>query len=276
MSIESNKIKKELKEKAKVHVEYIKKSYRKEIMDSIKKTVITTKRTAVPNMQRNKKGKIHLRQCDVIDASLSELAEGNVCVLNFASFKNPGGGFMAGSMAQEEAICHATTLYPVLNKFSYTYYRVNNTIVNNGFYDDKLIYTPGIVVFNKDGEDTGKRVNCISCSAPNLSYTIAYGTIDWSKVRNTLIERARLVLDEAVRNNNQTIILGAWGCGVFRNDPVMVAEVFKELLDNEYANIFDLVLFAIPDDKHYKIFSEVLSKDDCSCLGVDYNCPFIV
>lgn len=260
MSVESNRIKKELKEKAKAHVERIKKSYRKEIMDSIKRTVIITKRIAVPNMQRNKKGKIHLRQCNVIEASISELVEGNVCILNFASFKNPGGGFMAGAMAQEEAICHATTLYPILDKFAYTYYRLNNIALNDGLYADKLVYTPGIVVFDEDGEDTGKRVNCISCSAPNLSYTLTYGEVDWNKVRSIITERARLVLDEAARNGNQTIVLGAWGCGVFRNDPVMVAEVFKELLYSEYENVFDLVLFAIPDEKHYKVFSEVFGR----------------
>ncbi len=38
-----------------------------------------------------------------------------VCVLNFASATNPGGGVVNGSSAQEECICRCTTLYPCLN-----------------------------------------------------------------------------------------------------------------------------------------------------------------
>lgn len=78
------------------------------------------------------------------DAAL-KYREGKTCVLNFASFKNPGGGFLKGTIAQEEYLCQNSTLYNVLSQFT-SYYEKNRLNTNDALYWNRAIYSPGIVV----------------------------------------------------------------------------------------------------------------------------------
>ena len=99
-----------------------------------------------------------------------------VCVLNFASATNPGGGVVKGSSAQEETICRCSTLYPNLkeqrmwNQFYAPHRRAHDPLHN-----DDCIYTPGVVVFKSDTdypqllpEEKWYSVNVLTCAAPNL------------------------------------------------------------------------------------------------------------
>ncbi|HLM59574.1 MAG TPA: TIGR02452 family protein, partial [Pyrinomonadaceae bacterium] len=76
-------------------------------------------------------------------------------------------------------------------------------------------------------------------------------------------ERARKILWIANREKHKILILGAWGCGVFQNDPQMIARIFNELLKGEFANCFERVIMAIydktPTRKVYQAFVEVFA-----------------
>ena len=69
-----------------------------------------------------------------------------ICILNFASYKYPGGGYMSGSSAQEEALCHESTLYEVISNEKFNdYYNWNNQNLNNSMYLNRAIYSPNIL-----------------------------------------------------------------------------------------------------------------------------------
>ena len=63
----------------------------------------------------------------------------------------------------------------------------------------------------------------------------------------------------AAENKVDTLILGAFGCGVFKQDPEQVALIFDEFLSTDFENVFETVIFAIPDrnSKNYKAFERV-------------------
>ena len=95
----------------------------------------------------NTEMKIKLEGCDTVTALLDVSKENpvKVAILNFASYKNPGGGYLKGSFAQEEALCSESTLYPVLAKFEQTYYDWNREHLNHALYTNRALYSPSIV-----------------------------------------------------------------------------------------------------------------------------------
>jgi uncharacterized protein (TIGR02452 family) len=173
--------------------------------------------------------------------------EGKTCVLNFASFKNPGGGFLKGAVAQEEYLCQNSTLYNVLSKFP-AYYEKNRLNTNNALYWNKAIYTPGIIVLPSE-----TKVDVLSCAAPNVRASHASDT----KKTKALVSRIKFVLDILEKVECDTIILGAFGCGVFGNDPKLVAETFKR--QRVLQRGFSKVIFAIPNELsvNHHAFKEV-------------------
>lgn len=182
-----------------------------------------------------------------------------VAALNFASYKHPGGMFMQGSSAQEESLCHNSILYNILEDFNDSYYKNNKKALNKGLYLNRALYTPDVLF------DFGKAkcfCDIITCAAPNISSLIRrYGRIlnqdQLSEIYFTLKSRIQYILGIAAANNIATLILGAFGCGVFHNNPYDVAKIFKELLSTDFENTFKRVYFAIPDQKTYSIFKEI-------------------
>lgn len=184
-----------------------------------------------------------------------------VAVLNFASASNPGGGVVNGATAQEESLCRASTLYPCLNT-SYNwdnFYSVNRAM-KNCLHDDKCIYTPGIVICKTD-EVEPKRVNesdfvmvdVITCAAPNLrdvpsnTYNTETGeavSLDYDGQYRIHLQRARHILAVAAANGIDILVLGAFGCGAFRNNPRSVAKAYKDAM-LEFDGYFDKVDYAI-------------------------------
>lgn len=183
-----------------------------------------------------------------LDAALKH-REGKTCVLNFASFKNPGGGFLKGAVAQEEYLCQNSTLYNVLSKFP-AYYEKNRLNTNDALYWSRAIYSPGIVMLPSE-----TKVDVLSCAAPNIK---ASRMIDSKKVQ-AVISRIKFVLDILEKEECDTVILGAFGCGVFGNDPRFVAKTF--LSQGVLSRGFKKVIFAIPNDKsvNHRAFKEVYS-----------------
>jgi len=175
------------------------------------------------------------------------------CVLNFASFTRPGGGFIKGAIAQEEALCHVSNLYNVLLAFKDKYdenYCMRS--FDTGLYENWAIYSP--TIYFKVGNFEAY-ANVITCPAPN--YTVYRKNSDNNQLYNEVLRsRIKYVLDIARDNEQKVLILGAFGCGVFGNDPTLVASIFKELLKSYK---FEKVIFAIPDNGNgnYVAFKKV-------------------
>lgn len=184
-------------------------------------------------------------------AAIMDSAQGKTAVLNFASYKEPGGGFMVGSRAQEESLCHESFLYNVLRQFQY-YYDWNNQHKNLGLYLNRAIYTPN-VRFERDGQV--EYCDVITCAAPNYSVGKKYGNVDSATNSKYLDSRIKFVLSIAAEQGVDTIILGAFGCGVFSQDATEVMEIFKKYLSTEF-KCFDKVIFAIPNDVHSENYTK--------------------
>lgn len=184
-----------------------------------------------------------------------------LAALNFASFNNPGGKFMEGSMAQEESLCHESNLYNVLLQFNNTFYKNNKTCKNNSLYHNNSLYTKD-VIFIKDGKIIAKS-DIITCAAPNTHAAMKYHNIPYKQCLDAMINRIDHVLKVAHDNRVSHLILGAYGCGVFGNNPTDVAAAFMTLLTIKYKNVFDIVEFSIPysinNDNNEK-FDEVIRK----------------
>ena len=202
--------------------------------------------------------------------------EGFVGVLNFASSTNPGGGVTKGSTAQEECLCRCSNLYLTLyqEKCIREYYNINKKYMSN-LGSDAIIYSRNVYVFkDKDYNMLPVKdrfyVDVLTCAAPNLRENPRnqYNT-DASKEKLTLtdeelynihVKRARNILNVAIKNEDDYLILGAFGCGAFRNNPEIVAKAYKDVLQ-DYMYCFKVIDFAIIDGKYsnnYEIFKRVL------------------
>ncbi len=185
----------------------------------------------------------------------------NPFVLNFASAKNPGGGFLGGAQAQEESLARSSSLYPCLSANFEMYQHNRNG--NSCLYSDWMIYSPKVPIFrNDDGSLIQKPylVSFITSPAVNAGVVKQKESDKAHLIEPVNKERARKFLWVANQNQHKTLILGAWGCGVFQNDPQMIARIFDELLKGEFANCFERVIMAIydktPTQKVYTAFVE--------------------
>ena len=200
---------------------------------------------AVKKPQSNGNGTITFENLDTVSSAFRH--SGKVAVLNFASYKNPGGQFINGSMAQEEALCHKSNLYNILKQFQ-EYYSWNSKHLNRGLYLNRAIYTPGVIFEN--GSET-RKFDVITCAAPNKSL-IRYGNFTAEENKKILYDRIRFVLDIAEENQVETLILGAWGCGVFRQDP---KEVLDGILEGAKGRALNIVLAVPGSDRNAEVFN---------------------
>lgn len=169
-------------------------------------------------------------------------------VLNFASARNPGGGYVRGAKAQEEALCRASALYETLLEAP-EYYEVHRA-ERSTFYTDRVIHSPGVPVFRDDRGDlleTPFRVGFLTSPAPNAGTIRRQEPERTAEIPAALARRAGLVLEVAALHGYRRLVLGAWGCGVFQNDPAQVAEAFRGLLADRFAGVFEHVVFGILD-----------------------------
>ncbi|MBQ8781790.1 MAG: TIGR02452 family protein [Oscillospiraceae bacterium] len=210
---------------------------------------------------------------------LQEYAGRRATVHNFASATNPGGGVTSGSNAQEEALCRCSVLYPCLKseELFKNYYSMHRKRCDVR-YTDTCIYTPDVTVFKSDTsapealpENEWYTVDVITCAAPNLRMR-PYNSMNPGKggavsvtdaeLMELHIKRGRQVLGAAAANGADVLVLGAFGCGAFRNDPLVVAQAYRKLLD-EYRQYFENITFAVycpPDKKeNFNIFKRILN-----------------
>ena len=200
-----------------------------------------------------------------------------VCVLNFASSTHVGGGVTTGAGAQEECLCRCSTLYFTINdndtkrKFHDTHYRDLRSGRMNSLYNDDCIFSLGITVFKSDTvlpkllpENEWYNVDVITCAAPILNSSYDNIRIYDKDLRELHKKRARRILDIAVSNGEDVIILGAFGCGAFKNPPEVVAQAYKEVIQ-DYLYDFKTIEFAIycPPQRgsgNYHAFVKALQK----------------
>lgn len=255
----------ELTARAKSHTKLMEDKYKDEIETAINDTIILDKFDEKIDSIKEKHTKISVLNTDSVGAIFAKQNGSKIAVLNFASYKNPGGMFINGSSAQEECLCHASFLYNVLLRFTKTFYEPNNLRLNKALYNDNLLYSKDIRFFlNK----SSVLCDVITCAAPNAGAARKYARVSESEINNALLSRCDSVLYAAYKNNVKTLILGAFGCGVFCNNPNTVAKIFKKLLSDKYNGAFDEVVFAIPkSNKNNNI--EEFSKVFCSNLGED-------
>ncbi len=176
-------------------------------------------------------------------------------VLNFASAKHPGGGFLTGAQAQEEALARDSALYACIRDRDM--YQTNAQL-KDALYSHAMIYSPGVPVLrSKDGSllEEPWRTAVITAPAPNAGVVLSRDPERGEELATVLRERARRVLAVAHAHGHETLVLGAWGCGVFRNSPAQIAATFKELMTGPYAGVFGTVAFAVLDRADHKVIT---------------------
>jgi len=189
---------------------------------------------------------------------------GHLACLNFASAKNPGGGFLGGAEAQEESLARSSGLYPCL--LAAPGYYEGNRGCRTTLYLDLAIWSPGVPFFRDDSGallEEPVLASVITAPAPNAGAVARNEPHRIPEIEPTLRRRGAFVLAIAAAHGVRRLVLGAWGCGVFRNDPKMVARAFGDLLlgSGRFAGVFDEVVFAIydrsADQSALKPFEEV-------------------
>lgn len=173
----------------------------------------------------------------------------DVVCLNFASAKNPGGGFLGGSQAQEESLARATGLYPCIAQMHemYEYNRKQRSCL----YSDYMIYSPHVPVIRDDDDrllDQYYNSSFITAPAVNAGVVKERNEATEEQIQGVMKQRIRYILEVAAAQGHRTIVLGAFGCGVFQNEPAQVASYFADVLVEErYSDYFERIIFAVFD-----------------------------
>jgi uncharacterized protein (TIGR02452 family) len=161
--------------------------------------------------------------------------------LNFANGISPGGGFLHGALAQEEAICRSSCLY--------------QTLLGDPMYDahrerelpdstDWAIYSPNVPIFRSDDGMALSEPwlqSILTCAAP---YAPEIGQPESGDLLEKRIQR---ILEIARSLGYTSMVLGAWGCGAFDNDIKRTANDFRLALESELGRAFSDIVFAIAD-----------------------------
>lgn len=229
---------------------------------------------------------------DTITCAKSMIDEGleKVVILNFANEDEMGGGYTRGANAQEEDICRVSTLYTYLNttmgSLFYTFrgcdksipFEISgipketlNTVLPfeldfeyKKHHNVQMLLSENITVFREPVTykmlDEPYYIDVLTCAAP-INYLKIYGDVSDPSIGmdiNVIREKIKTMLYVFKRRGYDNIVLGAWGCGAYANDPNYVAQVFKEELDRyDFKN----VRFAIPggeDSYNYRVFKSII------------------
>lgn len=232
---------------------------------------------------QDKAGSVFVTKSKTFEAAIKahqRCPDKKITVLNFASATNPGGGVRTGSSAQEESLCRCSTLYPTLTQdwLWKAYYQKNRSARDN-LHTDACIYSPGVIICKTDEsfpvrmeEKDWLTVDVVSCAAPNLRehpgnrHNPEYErptTLTAEALYNLHVKRGNRIVQVAAANGADILILGAFGCGAFANDPLVVARAYKAVM-RENKGYFDEVEFAIycrpGETMNYEAFKKTLSS----------------
>jgi uncharacterized protein (TIGR02452 family) len=194
---------------------------------------------------------IIVENLDTVSAIQKWCNSDKTCALNMASPKRPGGGVQNGARAQEECLFRCSNLI---------------TSISPEFYpltDLECLYTQSALFFKDKNyyHINPIKSDVITIAAENLSFKPK--DKNYQKITK---DKIRLMLSIPYLHGAQNLILGAWGCGVFNNNPNDIAQYFKEIIiDENYGSLYKSIIFAIINDhnsvdNNLKIFSDVLSQ----------------
>jgi len=201
---------------------------------------------------------------DAVEALIKSNKTGNrIAALNMASALQPGGGVLSGALAQEESLCVRSTLYASLKD---EFYRIPT---------HAAIYTPDVLVFRSASHaDLPKSewffTDVISVAAIKFPEVVkgAEGkwVYDFQQDREDMVMKVRLIFQVAKQKGVRRLVLGALGCGAYRNPPEEVAKIFKKVIfgDRKRGPVegIEEVVFAIFDDgENLRTFREVFKED---------------
>lgn len=186
--------------------------------------------------------------------------------LNFASAKNPGGGFLGGAEAQEENLAKSSGLYACIVQMTAMYN--DNRALRSCIYNDDMIYSPKVPVFRDDAYallDAPYLASFVTAPAVNRGALARNEPERMRDVEACMLRRIDKLLSLALHHGHSDLVLGAWGCGVFGNQPADMAAWFAaHLLHNpRYINAFGHVTFAVLDRRDsgtFAAFDEVFGR----------------
>jgi uncharacterized protein (TIGR02452 family) len=173
----------------------------------------------------------------------------DILALNFASARSVGGGFRTGAVAQEESLARASALAATLELG--TAYYAENRRCRSLLYTDHAIISPRVPIFRCDDGRLLPRPDLatfVTVPAPNPG-AMAVDDPDRQRVADTLERRMRQLFALASATGHRRLVLGAWGCGVFRNDPEMVSSGFQRVLAEGWRARFARIVFAVYDPR---------------------------
>jgi uncharacterized protein (TIGR02452 family) len=186
--------------------------------------------------------KVQVTNETTLGASLRLVERGlQPLALNFANGIYPGGGFLRGATAQEEALCRSSALFLTLEGDPMYAEHRKRPLADS---TDWAIYSPRVPVFRMDDGTELQRpwlLSFITCAAPYAP------DIGQPQSRYLLQQRIRRVLEIAQAYGHSALVLGAWGCGAFQNDPLLTAVDFRQALECDFSGAFSEVVFAIAD-----------------------------
>lgn len=197
-------------------------------------------------------------------------ARPKIGVLNFASAKHPGGGFLSGASAQEESIARSSTLYPTLmTATAQQFYTAHNRDAKHGYYSHAMIYSPAVLLIR---DDRGAwleplAVDVLTSPAVNAGTVRQYQRekgedVDETPIVLVMKERMARLLYLFEKEGARDLVLGSFGTGVFRNDVATVAALWAELLlapGARFSQSFGNIVFAVLGGDTFSKFQDVLA-----------------
>ena len=196
----------------------------------------------------------------------SQVPNAKIGILNFASAKNPGGGFLSGSQAQEESIARSSNLYPTLmTPAAQQFYNLHRASPLDGFYSHSMIYSPGVTVFRDDKGGWVEPLLIDVVTSPAVNAGLVRGKLDGqfgleeteAKIAEAMKERMARILYLFEKEGVRNVVLGSFGTGVFKNKVDMVARNWAEQLQFPGARFhksFDRIVFAILGYETFEVF----------------------
>lgn len=204
-------------------------------------------------------------EISVVKGDTFSMAAEGYLLMNFASAKSPGGGFLSGAYAQEETLCRQSTLYKSLSSNAAKEMYEYNLTHNKHCYSDYMIISPNVCVF-RDVKykflNEPALTSVITVPAPNRRG--AAKNVSQKNLDRIMKSRLRKMFAAAVHCGYKNLVLGAWGCGAFGHNPDTVAKYFYEVLCEEnFGSSFEKIIFAIYDKgegKNFNAFAEVFKQ----------------
>lgn len=209
-----------------------------------------------------------LPEVTVLDASATQAILDNgrgyaqfcdMAVLDFASFTNPGGGYIQGYLGQEATLCADSYLYNVLDKQRKWYGENRRRNINCELYRNRALVVPAV---RFDRNHVHAYADVIVAAAPNVKRARQEYRVSDDALLDALRDRIRFVLAICDELGREKLVLGAWGCDNNGFDAEAVAELFrKELASGDFK--VKQVFFAVPStrwDEDFAKFEHVLAN----------------